>query len=262
MARVLLVGESWSTHSVHTKGFDSFTTSEYAEGGAAWVDVLQEAGHTVDWIRAHDAPHRFPRTEEDLGVFDVVVLSDIGANSLAITTEVWRGGRSPNPLDSLDRWVLAGGGLAMCGGYLSFSGIDAKAGFAGTGVERALPVRISRTDDRVENPTANMPHTVINDHPVTIGVGSDWSTISGYNRVVAEPDAQVLVTVGEDPLVVTSTHGDGRSLAFTTDIGPHWAPDEFVACDSYRRLWPAAVAWLAGATAAEPRVSSPDRTRS
>ena len=31
--KVLLAGESWVTHSTHVKGFDSFTTSSYSEGG-------------------------------------------------------------------------------------------------------------------------------------------------------------------------------------------------------------------------------------
>ena len=213
--------------------------------------MLTAAGHAVDWLRAHDAPSRFPRTVEDLAAWDVVVLSDIGANSLAITTEVWLGGRSPNPLDALDRWVQEGGGLAMCGGYLSFSGIEAKAAFAGTGVERALPVEISRTDDRVENPTENVPRTVVVDHPVTRGVGDEWPAVGGYNQVVAKPGADELVTVGKKPLVVTWNHGRGRALAFTTDIGPHWAPDEFVASAAYRALWPAAIDWLAGAPSTE-----------
>ena len=30
--RVLIAGESWTTHSIHQKGFDSFTTTEYSEG--------------------------------------------------------------------------------------------------------------------------------------------------------------------------------------------------------------------------------------
>lgn len=246
MARVLLVGESWSTHSIHTKGFDSFTTSEYAEGGQQWMDVLTAAGHRVDYLPGHFAPTRFPRTVADFGRWDVVVLSDIGANSLAITADVWSGGRSPNPLDALDEWVTGGGALAMCGGYLSFAGIEAKACFAGTGVERALPVTISRTDDRVENPTACTPRTLRPEHPVLTGVPAEWPEISGYNRVVAKDGADVLVSVGPDPLVVTWNYGRGRSLAFSTDIGPHWAPDEFVASPAFRRLWPAAVDWLSG----------------
>ena len=34
--RVLIAGESWVTHSIHQKGFDSFTTTAYEEAyGAA-----------------------------------------------------------------------------------------------------------------------------------------------------------------------------------------------------------------------------------
>ena len=29
MSRVLLAGESWFSYTVHQKGFDTFTTSEY-----------------------------------------------------------------------------------------------------------------------------------------------------------------------------------------------------------------------------------------
>lgn len=246
MARVLLVGESWSTHSIHTKGFDSFTTSEYAEGGDDWMECLRSAGHQVDYLPGHHAPRRFPRTADAFADWDVVVLSDIGANSLAITAEVWAGGRTANPLDVLADWVRAGGGLAMCGGYLSFAGIEGKAAFAGTGAERALPVRIARTDDRVENPTDNVPVTLGVDHPVAAAIDGAWPAVGGYNRVVAEDDADVLVTVGPDPLLVCWQYGAGRSLAFTTDIGPHWAPADFVASPAYRTAWPAAIDWLAG----------------
>lgn len=247
MARVLLVGESWTTHSIHTKGFDSFTTSEYAEGGQAWMDVLSAAGHTVDYLPGHLAPTRFPRLAADWTAWDVVVLSDIGANSLAITSEVWKGGRTPNPLSALREWVFNGGALAMCGGYLSFSGIEAKAAFAGTDVELVLPVFISRTDDRVENPTTCVPITVSAGHPALGGVAGEWPELSGYNRVIAKEGAQVLVAVGDDPLVVVGTHGQGLTLAFTTDIGPHWAPDAFVASSAFRTMWPAVIDWLAGA---------------
>ena len=30
--KVLIAGESWVTHSIHQKGFDSFTTTSYEEG--------------------------------------------------------------------------------------------------------------------------------------------------------------------------------------------------------------------------------------
>jgi uncharacterized membrane protein len=245
VARTLLVGESWSTTTIHTKGFDTFTTSEYAEGGQRWMDMVRAAGHEVDYMPAHQARRDFPRTAEDLDRWDVIVLSDIGANSLAITAEVWTGGRTANPLDVLDGWVREGGSLAMCGGYLSFAGIEAKAAFAGTGVERALPVLISRTDDRVENPSEDVARTLAVDHPLASAIVGDWPPLSGYNQVTAKDGADVLVTIGDDPLLVTWDYGKGRSLAFTTDVGAHWAPDELVASSAFQSAWAAGIEWLA-----------------
>ena len=40
MTRVLIAGESWTTTSIHVKGFDSFTTVAYEEGVAALRDAL------------------------------------------------------------------------------------------------------------------------------------------------------------------------------------------------------------------------------
>ena len=37
-----------------------------------------------------------------------------------------------------------------------------------------------------------------------------------------------------------------RRAGFATDIGPHWAPKEFMEWDGFRRLWGAAMRWLAG----------------
>ena len=39
--RILVAGESWTTHSVHIKGFDSFETSSYAEGGTEMIAALR-----------------------------------------------------------------------------------------------------------------------------------------------------------------------------------------------------------------------------
>jgi hypothetical protein len=50
MSRVVLVGESWFTYSVHQKGFDAFYTSEYVEGGDGFIAALHDAGHEVSYI--------------------------------------------------------------------------------------------------------------------------------------------------------------------------------------------------------------------
>ena len=51
---------------------------------------------------------------------------------------------------------------------------------------------------------------------------------------------------GGHPLLVTGSHGKGRTLAWTSDIGPHWLPTPFVEWPGYARLWRQALAWLTG----------------
>jgi uncharacterized membrane protein len=244
MANILLVGETWIIQETHIKGFDSFSTSRFGEGGKDWMRTLEAAGHTVTNLPAHLVPQEMPSTVAALDAWDVVVLSDIGANSLAVPLDVWLGGRAPNALVAVRDWVKAGGALVMCGGYLSFAGIDGKGRYAETAVEEALPVTISAHDDRVENPEHNRPHTVLPQHPLASGVSADWGEISGYNRFTADADSSVVVTVGSDPFIVAGEYGAGRSLAFATDIGPHWAPDSFVKSADYTTFWTNAVDWL------------------
>ena len=64
--RVLIAGESWTTHSIHQKGFDSFVTTEYAEGVGWLRNALEVAGHQVDYQPSHVAAREFPPTAEDL----------------------------------------------------------------------------------------------------------------------------------------------------------------------------------------------------
>ena len=89
---------------------------------------------------AHDVPERFPRTVEELAAYDVVILSDIGANSFVLPPETLpRGRRAANPLLALADWTRRGGGLMMAGGYLSFQGFQARANFARSAVAPCCP---------------------------------------------------------------------------------------------------------------------------
>lgn len=51
---------------------------------------------------------------------------------------------------------------------------------------------------------------------------------------------------GGHPLLVTGRYGAGRTLAWTSDVGPHWVPQPFVDWPGYARLWRQCLAWLAG----------------
>ena len=52
---ILIAGESWTVHSIHQKGFDSFTTTEYAEGVQWLRDALDLAGYDITYQPAHVA---------------------------------------------------------------------------------------------------------------------------------------------------------------------------------------------------------------
>lgn len=247
MAHVLIAGESWTTASTHVKGFDSFTTVSYEEGVDALRDALLAGDNRVTFMPNHVAAGSFPFSIDELRPYDVVILSDIGSNTLLVAPETFKHStRFPNRLAVLRDWTFAGGGLAMVGGYLSFQGIEAKANYRATPLATALPVELEPGDDRVENPENPVPRLRNGHHPVTSGLPEEWPAVLGYQRVVAKPEAAVLVEVNGDPLVVAGEPGRGRTLAYTTDIGPHWAPPPFLEWPGYARFWNQAVRWLAG----------------
>ena len=82
--KVLLAGESWMTHSIHVKGFDSFEMSSYHEGGTELIAALRGSGVDVTYQPSHIAADQFPFRREELDAFDVVILSDIGTNTFLL----------------------------------------------------------------------------------------------------------------------------------------------------------------------------------
>jgi len=245
MATVLLIGESWFTYSVHQKGFDAFYTSEYIEGGGAFIAALESAGHSVDYIPSHLIDSKMPSTTEDLDTYDVIAISDVGANSFQLPSAAFtRSILTADKSSSIRDFVEGGGSVFMIGGYLSFSGIDAKARWGRSLLADVLPVKIMDIDDRVERPSGVSGRTTAQ-HPVTAGLNSIWPPLLGFNEVVAKDGAEVLAEIDGHPLLVLGTFGKGRSAAFTSDIAPHWAPEGFTSWDGYSVLWDQLVTWLA-----------------
>lgn len=247
MARVLIAGESWINASTDFKGYDAFPHAQLEIGATPLIEALQAEGHEVTHLPSHAVATDFPETLEKLGAYDVVILSDIGANSLLLPPQVFAQGRPfPNRLKLLAEWVRQGGGLAMAGGYLSFQGFQGKANFHGTAVEDVLPVDIHPYDDRVECPEGVSGELLEGSHEITEGLDDQWPILLGYQRLVAKRDATVLATIESRPLLAVRAEGQGRTLAFASDISPHWAPTEFIGWKGYRRLFHQAVTWLAG----------------
>lgn len=243
--RILLAGETWMTYGVHVKGFNAYYTGGYASGAAPLIEALEAGGVVVDHLENHLATTEFPRTEEELAPYDVVVLSDIGADTLLLHPDVFeRGQRIRDPIEALDDYVSKGGGLLMIGGYMSFSGYDGRARYHNTPLADTLPVRMSGFDDRIEKPGGVHPQTVATGHPVLEALPSEWPYFLGYNRLAAKEDADVLLRVGDDPFLAVGQHGAGRSAAFASDCSPHWGSQAFTGWEAYGRFWIQLLRWL------------------
>lgn len=247
--RILLAGESWVSNSTHYKGWDFFSSTVYEVGTEYLEKALADGGFSFNHMPGHMVAANFPTTLEALNQYDVVILSDIGANTLLLHPDTsQRGLIIPNRLKLLQAWVEGGGGLAMCGGYLSFAGIYASAKYYRTPIENVLPVDIHTFDDRVETPEGVVAEIVDSNHPILAGIDSEWPALLGYNELVLKPDAHLLARAGDHPLLAVRAVGKGRTLIWASDIGPHWCPTPFLKWEGYGKLWRQALQWLAGRT--------------
>ncbi len=247
--KVLLVGESWISAATHFKGFDHFGSVTFHLGAEPLVKALRDTEFELTYMPSHEAAEGFPTDMAALSAYRAVILSDIGANTLLLPQAVWMHGRpTPNRLKLLRDWTATGGGLVMAGGYFSFQGIDGRARWRRTPVEEALPVTCLAYDDRLEVPEGFRPE-ILRSHPMLQGLPADWPVLLGANEVVAREraDVEVLVRLSADqgghPLLVSGTFGNGRSVAWTSDIGPHWLPDTFVQWPGYATLWRNILTW-------------------
>lgn len=249
--KVLLVGESWISSATHYKGFDQFGSVTFHLGAEPLVKALDGSEYELTYMPAHDAVEKFPFEMVGLDAYDAIILSDIGANSLLLPPAVWLHSKTvPNRLKLIKAWVEKGGGLLMAGGYFSFQGIDGKARWRRTAVEDTLPVTCLPYDDRVEIPEGSTAVVLKPDHPVMAGLGGEWPLLLGVNEVEVRDraDVDVLARLPEDqgghPLLVTGTHGEGRTVAWTSDIGPHWLSPAFCEWEGYARLWKNILGWM------------------
>ncbi|MDR3432734.1 MAG: glutamine amidotransferase [Rouxiella aceris] len=248
---ILLVGETWVSAATHYKGFDAFGSVTFHSGAKAIIAALAGSEFTVTHMAAHQAVEDLPFTLQELNQYDAILLSDIGANSLLLHPDVWLHGKTvANRLDVLRDWTAQGGALAMFGGYLSFQGIDGKARWHRTAVEQALPVTCLPYDDRIEVPQGFQPQiaTEHRDHPLFAQINGEWPLLLGANEVIAKEHATVLArlpdALGGHPLLVTGQYHQGRTLVWTSDISPHWLPQNFIDWPGYKQLLVNMLTWL------------------
>jgi uncharacterized membrane protein len=244
---ILLLGESWATLSLHTKGFSTYTAGSYDEGGTPLIRALESSGHVVDYLPNHLIPARCPTTKEQLAAYDVIMLSDVGSDTFLLHPDTLnRSLVRPNILKEMAAYVADGGGLLMIGGFMSFSGIGGAACYQNTALARVLPVNMLGYDDRVECPESVVP-IAIAPHPILANIPEPWPPFLGYQRLIAKRDAVTIMQADEDPFLTVGTFGRGRTAAFSSDCSPHWGTPAFVDWAHYPQFWSQLAQWLSGA---------------
>ncbi len=235
--KILFIGESWHIHMIHTKGFDSFTSSKYEEGAEYLLSCLRSSGITIDYMPAHTVQNAFPQTLDELLIYDAIVISDIGSNTFLLQNKTfYKMEVVTNALSLINDYAAMGGGLLMIGGYLSFTGIEAKANYKNTLLAEVLPVEMLDHDDRIELPQGCNPVTLNPTHQITRDL-NPWPPLLGYNKFMAKPGSETLAEINGDPLLVVGKYQAGNVACFASDCSPHWGGPQFMQWEHYTPLW-------------------------
>lgn len=243
--RILLVGETWIVLKFHVKGFDVVPLGGYEDFSSFFREALQRYSDLeITHIPNHVALGAFPKKVQDLGQYDVIILSDTGRNTLTLYPDVFQVPMGSDRLSVVKEFVEQGGGLVMSGGWMSFQGFRAIANYHGSLIEEVLPITISEDDDRVEIPEGVKPEILLPEHPLVKGIPQEWPLFLGYNRLKLKERATCVASCGKDPFIVVWEYGSGRTMAFASDLAPHWG-SAFVRWEHYPQFWYQSIRWLA-----------------
>jgi uncharacterized membrane protein len=242
---VLYVGDNIETISIMHVGYDFVFNNHSVTEERLDIALRSDPEIHVDRIWGTAVDRKFPNTMKELSRYDVVVLSDVGSDTLVLSSELMSGSRVTDRLKLIRDFVRNGGGLLMNGGYWSFGGFRGIARYHDTPVEEALPVYIKDGDDRVEVPDGFKPSIIMPDHPVVARL--DWMSdfyFLGYNKLKIKGGAELLAKYLDDPIIAVQSFGKGRSMAFASDCDLHWG-GSFIAWPHYSKFWCQAIKWLA-----------------
>ncbi len=193
-----------------------------------------------------------PRTDEEFGFFDVLILGDVDRTFL-----------SNDQMEKIRKFVHDGKSLLMIGGRNSFG----PGGYAGTPVEAALPVQVgSRRQEQETTPFVPTLTAAGAASPVFAGL-AEFFGVPGKKATKTIPNLLGCVTLASarpganvlaihptrrnaaGPLVVLAVHqyGKGRAAAFAADTTWKWARLQRLGIESpFDRFWGQLVRYLAG----------------
>lgn len=143
--------------------------------------------------------------------------------------------RRPNRCELIKEYVAQSESFCMIGGYMSFTGIEAKARFGETAIVDILPVKMLDKDDRVEFPEGLIPETV-NEHEILKGSPMKGPYFLGYNKTEGIAEGTVLAKINNDPFITIREYRKGKTAVFISDCTPYWGSTEFVNWEYYNLL--------------------------
>lgn len=241
--RVLYVGDTQVNVQTSIKGIDSWTFTYYSDSARYLRTALNEAGDIeCVHIPSMNCIADMPSTLEDFRQYDAVILSDLGYNNVNLqpgNTHPMRIPMGSDRVSALYEYVVQGGGFAMIGGWLSFSGIQGKGMWGGTRIEEVMPVTcVPRgADDRVEVTQGYKLEFDDPKHPMIQDLPWDEDYLfMGYNKINLRDDAHLIASWNGDVQIACRNVGKGRSYVFASDVGPHWA-GSFLTWSGYNKFW-------------------------
>ena len=106
MKTILLVGESWTSSATHYKGWDQFSSTTFHLGAKDLIKSVESEEIKIDYMTAHEAAESFPSKLENLKIYDGIIFSDVGSNTILLHPKVWVDGETfPNRLQLVKEYV-------------------------------------------------------------------------------------------------------------------------------------------------------------
>lgn len=250
MSKILYAGDSAIMAVLGLEGTEVYPLMDQIwDAGITLKAALESGGHQVTRMLSHEAFYNLPETAEKLAEYDVLILSDIGQDSVILYPGDRRNAvpMGPNRVKEIVKYIENGGGLAYIGGYFTYQGHNGQGRWYNSALAKILPVEIlPLPDDRVETPEGVQPRFLNVSHPILQGLPlNEFPIFMGYNQTKARPSADLLGVIGDgdDPFLACNEVGKGRIMAITSDAAPHWGSD-FVRWQYFAQFWNQAIRWL------------------
>jgi len=247
MIRILYSGDYALISTTFLKGMNSFSYGEaFDERNYLLEPLKSDSELKIDYLPTPYVSRDFPSSYEEISKYDVILISDVGTDTILMYPDRFKIPMGPNRLKLLEEFVRKGGGFAAVGGWMAFGGQMGQAKYHGTVLEDIINISVSPYDDRVEVPEGLTFNPIKLDHPLINDMEWESSPLLflGYNRFKANNKDDILAEWNGDPMMVANQYYKGRALAFASDLAPHWGQG-FINWKNYAKFWSKCFRWLA-----------------